>query len=142
MSLELQWRHVVGRMVNSPIVEPVSVVECRPFENVRRRALRRHATAGWHHVFNILTRSWWATLNGEYELAAKLAGAHQALQLKTREHARFIDSPPEIQWEIDHRANILEALGSDQAQRLISIGRALPFDQVIDLALGRTKHIR
>jgi len=69
-------------------------------------------------------------------------GAHQALQLKTPEHAGFFYSPPEIQWEIDNRASILQALGPDQAQRLISIGRALPFDQVIDLALGRTKRIR
>ncbi len=32
MSFEFDWRHVVERLVNSSVVEPVDVVECGPFD--------------------------------------------------------------------------------------------------------------
>ncbi|MFI5035859.1 MAG: adenylate/guanylate cyclase domain-containing protein [Acidimicrobiales bacterium] len=119
--------------------------DVNPARTYARRSIvvnRRIGKADWHQIFNILTLSWCAAVDGEYELAAALDGAHQALQLRVPGHAGFIYSPPETQWETDNQASILAALGSDGAQRLTSIGRALPVEQVIDLALGRTRHIR
>lgn len=100
-------------------------------------AIRRAGRADWHQQFNVLTLSWCAAADGDYELAAKLEGARAALQLSTPEHAEFDRSPPEIQWETANRVSIFEALGAEGAERYMSIGRALPFHQVVDLALGR-----
>ncbi len=100
-------------------------------------AIRRAGSADWHQQFNVLTLSWCAAMDGDYELAAKLYGAREALRLRTPEHTEINYSPPEIHWETANSARIFAALGTDQAERFFSIGRALPFDQVIDLALGR-----
>jgi hypothetical protein len=58
------------------------------------------------------------------------------------EHAEFVYSPPEDECEERTRASIVDALSPEDFQRLTAIGSALTIDQVLDLALGRTKHIR
>jgi hypothetical protein len=66
----------------------------------------------------------------------------EALKMKVPEHAGFIYSPPETEWELNSRASNFEAIGPDDAQQFTSNGRALPAEQAIDLALGRTSQIR
>ncbi len=105
-------------------------------------AIRRNGKPDWHQQFNLLTLSWCSAAEGDFELAAKFEGAREALQLRTPEYAGFGYSPPEIQWEAANRASIFDALGADEAERYTSIGRTLPFDQVIDLALGRPGRVR
>ena len=114
--------------------------ELNPARTYARQSIganRRNGRADWHQVFNVLTLSWCAATDGDYELAAKLEGAREALRLRTPDHSGFIYSPPENEWEATNRARIIEVLGAEVAERYIAIGRALPFELVIDLALGR-----
>ena len=111
-----------------------------PARTYARRAIganRRIGKGDWYQQFNLLTLSWCAATEGDYELAAQLEGAREALQQRTPDYSGFGHSPPEIQWEAANRASIIESLGADEAERYMSIGRALPFTEVIDLALGR-----
>ena len=113
----------------------------RTYARKSMSANRRYGKAQWWEEFNLLTLSWCAASDGDFELAAKLDGAHEALKLLTPSSAGFTYSPPEVELEATNHARIIEALGADVAERYISIGRALPFNQVIDMAL-RTARTR
>jgi predicted ATPase len=114
----------------------------RTYARKSMSANRRYGKAQWWEEFNLLTLSWCAAFDGDFELAAKLDGAHEALKLLTPSSSGFTYSPPEVELEATNHARIIEALGADVAERYTSIGRALPFNQVIDIALGRPGHER
>jgi predicted ATPase len=113
----------------------------RTYARKSMSAQRRYGKAEWWEEFNFLILSWCAATDEDFELAAQLDGGHEALHLRTPQSAGFTYSPPEAQLKATNHARIIEALGVDVAEQYTSIGRTLPFNQVIDLALGRTRHV-
>jgi hypothetical protein len=71
-----------------------------------------------------------------------LEGAHEVLRVRTPEYSLIRYTPPEVEWMSANHASVVGALGADAVERLATIGRALPFEQVIDLTLGRTVRVR
>jgi len=112
-------------------------------EHARRsmRVTRRLGRADIHQVFNVMVLSWCAAERGDYALAAMLDGAHVALKAAIPDHADFYWTDPEVKLEGDITARIAEALGADEAARLAAVGRELPTDRVLDLALGRSRSV-
>lgn len=90
--------------------------------------------------FTIFVLACCATGTGDYRRAARLTGAHdvidtEVINLVHRGSYRW--TAPEQQARDDNRARLRQVLGDEEYEREHAVGKALSFEQAIDLALGR-----
>lgn len=82
-----------------------------------------------------------ATSTGDYQRAAQLAGAHDALDaaLAAAAPAKAYQQDPSSQkLREDNRAQLLKAMGAERFERAYVTGNSLILEQACDLALGKT----
>jgi hypothetical protein len=83
-----------------------------------------------------------ATRDGDYDLAAGLAGAHDAIDAAIIDHAptgAHWWSPVEQRVRDDNRGRLREALGDAEYERAHAAGAQLRVEEAVDLALGRVR---
>jgi tetratricopeptide (TPR) repeat protein len=110
-----------------------------------RRALnlsRRSGTSVEHDYWSIFTLSCVATLQGHYLLGAQLAGAHDGIEERASEPLGGYWSQMEIDARNNNRVLLREALGDDEYERAIAVGKGLNANRIYDLAMGRSEPVR
>ena len=110
-----------------------------------RRALnlsRRSGVSVEHDYWSIFTLSCVATLQGHYLLGAQLAGAHDGIEERASEPLGGYWSQAEINARNNNRALLREALGDDEYERAIAVGKGLNANRIYDLAMGRSEPVR
>jgi hypothetical protein len=102
-------------------------------------ARRRGQRTGIINAFSLWVLACCATLDGDFERAAVLTGAHDALDAHLEEVATnsFRWTPPEQEARDDNRRRLEEGLGEARFVAAYERGRAMPAETAVDLALGR-----
>jgi predicted ATPase len=106
--------------------------------NLSRRSGRSVETEYWI----IFTLSCVATLQGHFLLGAQLAGAHDGIEERASEPLGGYWSHIEIDARHNNRVLLREALGSDEYERAIAVGKSLNANRIYDLAMGRSEPVR
>ena len=108
---------------------------CRKALLVSRRADPRAVASA------VTTLAQCAAALGDHRRAAQLTGAHDVLDTAVLARAPRLGyqwSPWALQLWDEHRARLLEALGAQELERCLELGRRLSVEEACDLALGRT----
>jgi predicted ATPase len=105
------------------------------------RLSRRNGSPAEMDYWTIFTLACCATQQGHFVLGAQLTGAHDGFEERAIEPLGGYWSPLEIKAREDNRAMLREALGDDEYERALSIGKGLSADRLYELAIGRTSHI-
>jgi tetratricopeptide (TPR) repeat protein len=106
-----------------------------------RRALRlsrRNGSPAEVDYWTIFTLACCATQEGHFLLGALLTGAHEGFEERAIEPLGGYWSTLEILARENNRGMLRGALGDEEYERAISIGKSMSADRVYDLALGRT----
>ena len=103
-------------------------------------AIYRQGSAAGSINFSMWVIACCATRRGEAVRAARLTGAHDALDAHATEVSShsFDWTPPEREARRDNRRRLQELLSHQELEDAYTEGRAMPVEAVVDLALGRT----
>lgn len=101
------------------------------------RLTRRNGSPTGYIYWNIFTLACCFTLQGHFMLGAQLTGAHDGIEERAIEPLGGFWPPLEIQARENNRVLLREALGTEEYERAIAIGKSLSTDRIFDLALGR-----
>jgi tetratricopeptide (TPR) repeat protein len=104
------------------------------------RLSRRSGRSVGHEYWMLFTLACCATQQGDFLVGAQLTGAHDGIEERALEPLGGYWSPLEIAARENNRVTLREALGNEEYDRLIAVGKGLSVDRVYDLALGRTSH--
>ena len=101
------------------------------------RLTRRNGSPIGFIYWNIFTLACSATQQGHFVLGAHLTGAHDSIEERAIEPLGGMWPEIEIRARERNRDLLREALGAEEYERLIAIGKSLSADRLYDLALGR-----
>ena len=105
------------------------------------RLSRRNGSLVSVDYWIVFTLACCATLQGNFLLGAQLTGAHDGIEERAIEPLGGYWPRLEIEARENNRVMLREALGDEEYERLITVGKGLSFDRVYDLALGRNSHV-
>ena len=101
------------------------------------RLSRRNGSPAGIDYWTFFTLACCATQQGHFVLGAQLTGAHDGFEERAIEPLGGYWSPLEIKAREENRTALRDALGGEEYERLLAIGKALSADRRYDLALGR-----
>jgi predicted ATPase len=105
------------------------------------RLSRRNGSPVSNDYWSIFTLACCATQQGHFLVGAQLMGAHEGIEERAIEPVGGYWSPLEIKARANNKVILREALGDEEYEREIAVGKGLSPDRVYDLALGRTSHV-
>lgn len=106
-----------------------------------RRSLmlaRRLGLPGWESTFTFNNLACCAAAAADFERAARLLGGVDGLDRLVPEHSGFRWSDSESRARRDAETAACEALGEERFKSLVEEGRAMSYDELVNLALRRT----
>lgn len=101
------------------------------------RLSRRNGSPVEIDYWTIFTLACCATQRGDFVLGAQLTGVHDGFEERAIEPLGGYWSPLEIKAREENRTALREALGDDEFERLLAVGKGLSADRRYELALGR-----
>jgi predicted ATPase/class 3 adenylate cyclase len=104
------------------------------------RDSRRNGSAATLDYWTIFTLACCAVRQEHFTLGALLCGAHEAFEERAIEPIAGVWTPRELEARENNRLVLREALGVDEYERLVALGKSLSVDRVYDLAMGRSSH--
>ncbi len=105
------------------------------------RLSRRNGSLVSIDCWIVFTLACCATLQGHFLLGAQLTGAHDGIEERAIEPLGGYWPLLEIEARENNRVMLREALGDEEYERAIALGKSLSPDRVYDLALGRMGHV-
>ena len=105
------------------------------------RLSRRYGSQVHMDYWIVFTLACCATLQDRFLLGAQLLGAHEGIEDRATEPIAGFWTPMEVEMRERNRTMLREALGDEEFERAISVGKGLSADRLYDLAMGRTSHV-
>jgi predicted ATPase len=102
------------------------------------RLSRKNGSPVMNDYWIIFNLTCCATQQGRFVLGAQLAGVHDGFEDRAVGSISGFWTPLEIEAREKNRSLLREALGDEEYERLLAVGKSLSTERWYDLALGRT----